>query len=495
MRRLPFARPVLLALLGLSFVWEAPQALGRERTTATAPLADRLGARVAASGARPGKLGVLVLDLATGATVYARDADAALVPASVAKLATSVAALDLLGPGYEFETSLDARGTFDAASGTLTGDLIVHGAGDPGLSKRGHETDPLWPLSTFAKAIASRGVRRVVGSVVLDDGPFDRQFVHPSWRAKDLDDWYGAPVAGLNFNDACVTVLVTAAASDGQAARVSAPSSSGPWPLGGSVRTWDERRTEVGALWTQDRASLQVSGGIPAGQDYAFDTPVPDPLRYFGGAFLAALRLERVEVSAGTRLAATAADREPGTRVASVSNALGPTLRIMNKHSQNLYAEQLFKACGAEREGLGSWASGERAVTAVLLARGIRMEGLRVVDGSGLSTESRLSAASVARLLVSLDADPLRGPLLRDSLAVPGQEGTLSKRLKDPASRARLRAKTGTLGHTGVHALAGTVDGASGGRGLAFAILCNDTRLGESPRDLIEALVREMLEE
>src|SRR5438105_3866151 len=194
-------RPRLaFALAAALLVPAARPAAARERAGA-APLAERIARRVAGAGVKPGKLGLCVVSLETGAVVAESGSATPLVPASVAKVATAAAALDLLGPGWAYETSVEAHGAFDGATGRLDGDLVVHGSGDPNLSRRGHEDDPLWPLSTLAQAVAEKGVKSVSGAVVLDDTPFDRAFVHPSWSADDLSRSYGAPVGGLAFND------------------------------------------------------------------------------------------------------------------------------------------------------------------------------------------------------------------------------------------------------------------------------------------------------
>src|SRR5262245_62775792 len=253
-------RAALVSLFALATALSAPRdVLARERAK-TGPVAQRLAARVSDAGARPGRVGAMVVDLDTGTVVFERDASAPLVPASVAKVATTVAALDLLGPGHVFTTTLSARGSFDAATGTLAGDLVVTGSGDPGLGKRCHESDPMWPLSAFAAAVSKAGVKRVTGAVLLDDGPFDRAYVHPTWTASDLAEWYGAPVAGLTWNDGCATIHVCGGASEDAMPAVSAIASSGPWPLVCEVRTVAERNVQVGGVFTADRSRLRVFG-------------------------------------------------------------------------------------------------------------------------------------------------------------------------------------------------------------------------------------------
>jgi PBP4 family serine-type D-alanyl-D-alanine carboxypeptidase len=162
----------------------------------------------------------------------------------------------------------------------------------------------------------------------------------------------------------------------------------------------------------------------------------------------------------------------------------------MNQRSQNFYASLVFKATGARLAGEGSWETGQQAVSEMLRRRRLDPDSLtRIVDGSGLSTENRTTAATLARLLHAFDRDLLRGPLLYTSLARPGEEGTLKRRFRSHGLPERLHAKTGTLGNRGVHALAGYLDGQDGEPGYTFAILVNGVGSG---RGLIDDLVVEM---
>jgi D-alanyl-D-alanine carboxypeptidase/D-alanyl-D-alanine-endopeptidase (penicillin-binding protein 4) len=144
------------------------------------------------------------------------------------------------------------------------------------------------------------------------------------------------------------------------------------------------------------------------------------------------------------------------------------------KDSQNLFAECLLKRAGhawAKRHGTpdaqGSWAFGAEADSALLRFSRIDTTGLAVADGSGLSRQNRSTARQLAAVLASLHASPV-GPVLHDSLATAGVDGSLRKRLKN--SDGRVHAKTGTM--RGIRALAGYVDSDVGPR-YAFAILFN----------------------
>jgi PBP4 family serine-type D-alanyl-D-alanine carboxypeptidase len=161
----------------------------------------------------------------------------------------------------------------------------------------------------------------------------------------------------------------------------------------------------------------------------------------------------------------------------------------MNRVSQNVYAILLFKTAGARLRGIGTWETGRDAVETMLRRRGLSDGETRIVDGSGLALDNVATAATIARLLLSFDRDLLRGPILRDSLAVPGEEGTLCRRLDTSDLCRRLRAKTGTLGRSGVHAMAGYLEGRDGEPGYAFAVL---VRSGRGARDLIDGIVRDL---
>jgi D-alanyl-D-alanine carboxypeptidase/D-alanyl-D-alanine-endopeptidase (penicillin-binding protein 4) len=483
---LRLALPLLLGLLlGPGLAAEASREAVREG------LAGRLASRVSAAGLPQGRYGIAVIERgARPRVVYAHGHTLSLKPASVAKVLTAAAALDLLGPAHVFKTLVTARGELEA-DGTLVGDLVVHGTGDPNLSGRFHDGDATRLLAQFVGAVKEAGIRRVTGSLVLDDGLFDRDYFHPSWKASDRARWYGAGVAGLAFNDGCADLRVRGGKRAGARGTVEASSTLGPWQLESRVTTSPGGRPTVGGVWVRNESALRVQGRIPPKTTYTFSHPVPDPLRFFGGAFLRMLDREHVHVAGGVRVAEDRADRRQGTTsILRYGSALGPTLRVMNQRSQNFYAAMVFKAAGARVQGQGSWATGEQAVGEMLRRRGLDPKGqTRIVDGSGLSLDNRTSAATVARLLTMFEQDLLRGPALYASLAVPGGEGTLRKRLKRGDLPRRLHAKTGTLARSGVHAMAGYVDGKDDTPGYAFAILLNTSKGG---RAFIDGIVEEI---
>jgi len=150
--------------------------------------------------------GARILDLGTGRVVSSYHADELFIPASNAKIVTAAAALDRLGSDFCFVTRFYARGP--VRDGTLAGDLVLWGNGDPNISGRFYDDDPLHLPRKWIRELRALGITRVRGSLVVDDHAFDRVFRHPDWNPAESDFWYQAPVSALSFNDNCIDLLI-----------------------------------------------------------------------------------------------------------------------------------------------------------------------------------------------------------------------------------------------------------------------------------------------
>ena len=187
-------------------------------------------------------------------------------------------------------------------------------------------------------------------------------------------------------------------------------------------------------------------------------------------ALAAAAAFRRALVAAGVRVAGQAA---VGTASATavplgrvVSQRLAVIVRRMNRVSDNFIAEALLKGLGARELGIGSTAAGARVVVRELRERGVPLEGVRIVDGSGLSRYDRLTARALVALLIAGWSDPaIKAPFVA-SLPVAGVSGTLEDRMESGPAYGRVRAKTGTT--ASASALSGYV-----GTRYVFSILMN----------------------
>lgn len=187
-------------------------------------------------------------------------------------------------------------------------------------------------------------------------------------------------------------------------------------------------------------------------------------------AYAAARTFRRALISAGvevTRRATTGVASEDAVVLAERrSVALAMLVRRMNLVSDNFYAEMLLKQIGARIRGNGTSAAGARVIRRELNLRGVPLEGVRIVDGSGLSAHDRLTARALAALLISAWSDPAIQNAFVTSLPMAGVSGTLHDRMTTWPAYGRVRAKTGTTN------VASSLSGYAGSK-YVFSILQN----------------------
>jgi len=426
--------------------------------------------------------GVCIIDIGSGKTIFAENADTPLTPASTMKLFAMVTALTELGPDFAFETILATDGT----------NLIVIGDGDPAfgdekIHRRLGESITA-DFERWAGVLLESGVGSIPGDLIIDESIFDDQWAHPSWEEGDLDNWYAAPVGALNFNDNCVDVTVRPDQTRDAPALITIQPETTLVKIVNKCRSSGTGTPVI--HHPHDTFEYIVSGRCAKHWPFA-SVSFPDPGLLFADSLWTALAKKSVAVR-GTirrkRLRLADGTVPPmltilGRRTTALSDVL---LRI-GKNSQNLFAECLLKRTAyawAKRRGLanpqGSWPLGSRAVLALVERCGINTQGLVIADGSGLSRDNTCSARQMASLLAWMHARG-EGRLLHDSLSTSGVDGSLRKRLTNLPGR--VHAKTGTM--KGVSALSGYVD-ADTGRRYAFAIIFNGYRGPSTPYKRIQ---------
>ncbi|HEX2806461.1 MAG TPA: D-alanyl-D-alanine carboxypeptidase/D-alanyl-D-alanine-endopeptidase [Kineosporiaceae bacterium] len=388
----------------LGAVAPAPTAAGLTRVLAPLLTKPSLGRSVSAE----------VIDTFTGAELYTRGADRAVVPASTAKLLTGAAALSVLGP----QTTLATR----VVLGTPASQVVLVGGGDlmlaPGVGRpdavQGHAGLGDLAAAT-ARQLRSRGTTAV--AVRLDDTLFRGPAINPAWPRGDVAGGYVAPVMSVE-----VTVGVT-------------------------------------------RPGRPPQPGLPAAR-------VPDPALAAATLFAAQLRAQGITVTPAVTRGAAPASPTVLAQVASAS--IADIVEHDLTDSDNTTAEALARLVAIAGGRPGSFADGGRAVLEAVHALGVPVIGARMTGGSGLGVGTVLPTRTIARTLAVAASDdhPALRPLLT-GLPVAGASGTLEDRFSASGAAAGIgvvRAKTGTLSRVG--SLAGTVVDADG-RLLAFVLIAD----------------------
>ncbi|HSB35312.1 MAG TPA: D-alanyl-D-alanine carboxypeptidase, partial [Thermoanaerobaculia bacterium] len=213
--RRPRGRAAAAGVLAASICLLATGSADAKKPARPATLEERLLAYAKRPPVRPkSEAGIWVARVGETTPVVAVNADRPLVLASTTKLFTSAAALDRLGPEYRFRTRL-YRDAPIAADGTLEGPLIVVGGGDPALSGRLYDDDPLAVFRPWAESLSRQGIRSVRDGLLLDTSFFDDARTHPDWPTEQEQRWYQAPVSALSYNDNVVLVRVTGGVRSG----------------------------------------------------------------------------------------------------------------------------------------------------------------------------------------------------------------------------------------------------------------------------------------
>jgi serine-type D-Ala-D-Ala carboxypeptidase/endopeptidase (penicillin-binding protein 4) len=352
-------RPALAAAVLALVLASAARAAG------DLPLPTRLASALAVHGAPAAQSGAVAVDLTTGRTVFARNADLPLAPASNEKLVVTYAAFVELGPQYRFRTQVLGRGSLDGD--TWRGNIVLKGFGDPSLTSL--------RLLRLATLLARQGVHHVDGRVLGDDSWFDAQRTAPGWKPS-------------YYLDECAPI-----------------------------------------------SALVVDGGVY--QHHVALTP----------ALAAAARFRQLLRTRGITAGPVGVGRadDSATVLAETDSApLADVVQEIDVQSDNLGAEMLLKTVGAEAGTGGTTAAGLVVARRDLTAAGVPLQGVRLVDGSGLSLEDRLTAHTLtALLLAAWQTTELRVPFLK-SLPVAGISGTLKHRMQHRPARGAVHAKTGT---------------------------------------------------
>lgn len=402
------------------------------------------------------EVGITVYDLTDDRSLYRYRDEKLCRPASVEKVITAVAALDRLGTDYTFDTFL--RHTGNVEHDTLRGNLYVVGGFDPGFMDE--------DLNRLAEAVERTGIRHVGDTIAADVSLTDSVYWGPGWSWDDAPAAFQPYLSPLMLNRGCVDVTVAPAAQD-SLPRVSCAPVSGYYTV---QNRGVSRRPEAGPLritrnWMENGNRITISGNVSRPQTATLSV-------FSSGDFFFRTFRERLE-SRGIRARACAyADcPDSATTLCAVSRSLQEVLTRALKKSDNLCAEALFRHlavrhCPHKRVTAddGAEAVGDFLKTAL----GLRPDDYRIVDGSGISLYDYLTPRLVLECLKYAYRKPEIFAAFYEALPIAGVDGTLRHRMKQPETRGRVRAKTGSV--TGVSSLAGYVR-AGNGHLLAFVVI------------------------
>ena len=453
--------------------------------TAHAALPRAVGRAFLDAGIPLDHVAIVVQDTAKLRPLVSYDGSRPRNPASVMKLVTTFAALEILGPAYRWKTEAYLGGPL--VDGELRGDLVLKGYGDPKI------TIEQW--QSFIAQLREKGLAAIDGNLALDRTHFALPPYDPAaFDHEPLKPYNVGPDALLvNFKSLKLTFAPDAAASGVSvhadpplaAVALGTPPALGP----GECSEW-RLRAAPAIEDSGDRAAIRFAGSYPAscGESDWWIAMLDHP-HYVRAMFETYFR------AAGGRFDGGLAERRAPAGEAPFAVLESPPLeeivRDVNKMSNNVMARQIFLTLGTSAGPPP--ATPAKAIAAVrrwLAMRKLAMPGLVLENGSGLSRRERVSAGGLNRLLIAANASGVRDAF-ESSLAVAAVDGTVERRFRGADVAGQALLKTGSL--EGVRALAGYVNDASGRRYTVVAIVNdrNAARAGPALDFLVQWVYRD----
>ncbi len=450
-------------------------------------LSERVTSLMNGSVARNSDVSLQVVDVESGAVIAEQSPNTPLAPASNMKLFTTAAAIDLLHPDFQVTTTVFMRGTADAG-GTLNGDVKVVGHGDPTIGGRFHDGHSTAVIDEWATDLKRAGVKTIHGNLIFEYGYMDTEYIHPTWPVDQLVNWYEAPVSAFSMQENCVQVRV-APTRPGQACLVQFEPPTAYLDLETSCVTG---RGMPFITRYRNTNRILVRGGTPArtGITEVFVT-IENPVQYFAAVTHETFLRNGITVQG--QIIVTPRDARPDWKAVSQhTTPLNVVVYVINKKSQNHYAEELVKIIGAETKKDGSWSAGTGTVTDWLTGKvGVATGEFHQADGSGMSRNNRASANAFVHLLRYMWKSPNREDFV-SSLPYSGDpDAKFGHRLRGAPFARQVYAKTGYI--VGVVGLSGYIHGASG-RVYAFSFLFNRYHVGVfAVYQLQDAMLKEII--
>ncbi len=389
-------------------------------------------------------ISLLVQNLQTGELIDCYRPQNVAPPASVMKLLPTATALETLGADYRFSTYIEHSGYING--GILYGDLYVRGTGDPtlGSQKIGDRNF----LNRWVKAIREAGIREIRGAVIADLSYFDADAINPGWIWEDIGNYYAPGVYALSYMDNTMNVVLRSGAV-GSIAEVqyTVPEVPGV-QFDNHIRctsiTHDGAYVH-GAAYNYTR---YLTGSVPSNQgSFGVQGDLPNP-----GLLLVQHLSQRLEESGVTITAEPMYISEAdGKSRTLIYTWLSPTLREIiyetNIHSNNLFAESLFRTFGGRYWLPCTIHNSADFEKDYWLRRGVKIRSARIVDGCGLAPQDAVSAETLVQLLTYMYRSPNKDAFYA-SLPVSGQSGTLRSLLPGTELDGRVHAKSGTIAAT-----------------------------------------------
>jgi len=365
-----------------------------------------------------------------------------MLPNSICKLLTTAAALEKLGSDFRFCTELLLSAP--AIEGSLEGDVIIYGDGDPSFAYQDYEK----LFYRWACILKEKNIRCIKGNIVGNGSCFDTAMTPPSWLWEDVGNYYGAGASGLNFHENMYTVCLKLGSHVGDVTTIVSihpPSSyvllsnevvSGPIGSG-------DRASFFGGEYAKE---FTLRGSVPLDHPtFTLKGSISNPALWCARCFKDFLQRQGIEVR-GEAVAVFDIKKEVSQLCIDkvYSAPLRDLVSSTHQRSMNLYAECLLKKLGEVVEKQGNLQGGLRSLTKYLQSLSVSLQGCQFFDGSGLSTKNLITAKMMVDFLSKLSSKDYFSSFFPSlPSTVPGSSSRVARVFSSPKLQGRVHAKSG----------------------------------------------------
>ena len=447
-----------------------------------------------------GFVGVSIRPVKSQKNVVEYNAQKSLIPASTMKLISSATAFMTLGENYTYPTVLAYSGQIKDS--VLTGNIIIKGSGDPSLGSWRFKNYPDYKqlCVSWAKKIKDLGIKEIKGRIFGDGSFMDENVVPDTWSWGDIGNYYGAGASGLNFNENLYWVTFKPANYLEEAALVKTAPDLPYYQKINRVLT-DKAGTgdQVNIYATPYQDVLIMQGYVPMGENFSVKGSIPDPALF--SAYFLQKKMEELGIKISdfplswmeANKKNVYIQRPKQTTIIDTYNSppLKDLGRECNFQSINLFAEAFLKTPSVLLNFGNSTDDAIKGLKQIWQGKGLKLEGLRMKDGSGLSPANGITPNNMTDVLSVMTTEK-SFTAFYESIPIVGLSGTVQNLAKKSRAVGNVRAKSGSI--DGVRAYAGYFTNKNGEM-MCFSMMLNkyNAEYGSATREL-EKLIILMME-
>lgn len=411
-------------------------------------------------GLKHGQISVMVQNLDNGTMILEHNIFKSMIPASIQKLYTTGVALQTLRPDHRFTTIIGYTG--ELREGTLHGNLVIIGGGDPTLDSRYFSEHSIQKLVEFVK---ENGIKTINGKLVLDLSYFERYTTPRGWIWEDIGNYFGASPNSLMYDDNLIEVKFRSGQEGSRAMVAGMTPKPDNLEMNIEVEAANSNRDDAWFFGAPGSSEMYAKGSIPSHRsEFNVKAANPKVAESFVQDFIKKSGIKAEQIEFLYRPFPDELIKSKSVESPTVAEIVNQT----NLHSINLFAEALLIQLDTASEAR-STEGGIETLQSVLKKNKVYQGGLNLEDGSGLSPLNRTTAQSMVHHLAVMYRSDVSDQFLA-SLPVAGQSGTIKNTFGGPLT-GKMMAKSGTM--NGVRNYTGYIKNQAG-ETIAFCVMMND---------------------